>query len=99
MADKLTLELITDYIDNRTGSIPTDRIVAEYARERAAREACCQLGPRPGLVSLTEHSNADETTKWEADWITPFHVFASSGFQESPTAAYLALAEALRGAK
>ena len=71
----------------------------DYARERAAREACVEAGPQPGLVSLTAHSNADGTCKWEADWITPFHVWARSGFQVDPTAAYLALLEKLEVAR
>ncbi len=68
--------------------------LVEYAKERAAREAC--VGPQPGLVSLTEHS-AEVGSQWEADWLVPFHITASSGFQPTPTAAYLALTEALKG--
>ena len=67
----------------------------DYARERAAREKCEAVGQKPGLVSLIAIANADDTCRYLAEWIVPFITLASSGEYETPTAAYLALVEAL----
>ena len=62
----------------------------EYARERAAREACEAAGPKPGLVSLTAIANADDTCRYWAEWSVPFRTLV--GVEAStPTNAYLAL--------
>ena len=64
--------------------------IIDYARERAAREACEAAGPKPGLVSLTAIANADDTCRYWAEWSVPFRTLV--GVEAStPTNAYLAL--------
>jgi hypothetical protein len=74
-------------------------VLIEAARESVARQECCDVGDKPGLVSLTEHSAPGDGHQWGADWLVPFHIIASSGFQPTPVAAYLTLRDALRATK
>jgi hypothetical protein len=102
----LTLDQLDD-LDQRS-ELPTleelDTLV-EYARERAARERCEALLPKGWHLSDIEMHRMGEGYQWLATAslaCSSDGLFGCAGFQEiigdhgiTPTAAYLALAEAL----
>jgi hypothetical protein len=74
--------------------------ICDYARERAAREYARSLLPEDGLLSLAQiWAGPGRGSKWDASLCVPFRTAASSGFQPTPTEAWLALAQALLAQK